>query len=139
VLTVSSSPARQFFTIFGVVVAVVGLISLVGRIMRRTSRRMHGPAERAQGKIVGLDTSTRAPCASREPLAGRRLRRVRRERPALPTLVQFTTTERPQITATSSFGTNPTGPRERHRDRALRPERSSAHPSRDAEPVGRLH
>jgi hypothetical protein len=70
VLTVSSSPARQFFTIFGVVVAVVGLISLVGWIMRRTSRRMHGPAERAQGKIVGLDTST--PGAMRVP--GSRLR-----------------------------------------------------------------
>jgi hypothetical protein len=50
----ASSPAHQFFTIFGAVLAGVGLIFLlVGWIIRRTARHLRGPAERAVGKIVG--------------------------------------------------------------------------------------
>jgi hypothetical protein len=72
-LIASSSPAHQFFTIFGAVLAGIGLIFLVvGWIIRRTSRHLRGPTERAEGKIVGFDTST--PGAARVPGSRARVR-----------------------------------------------------------------
>ncbi len=105
----SSSPAHQFFTIFGVVLAAIGLIFLfVGWIIRRTSRHLHGPSERAQGKIVGFDTST--PGATRVP--GSRVRvstwtSFAGSGPLYRPTVEFTTADGAQVTATSPFGTNP--------------------------------
>ena len=58
VIVLASSPAHQFFTIFGAVLAGIGLIFLlVGWIIRRTSRQLGGPTAQAQGTIVGFDTS----------------------------------------------------------------------------------
>ena len=62
----SSSPAQHFFTAFGAGLAAFGVFFLlVGWIIRRTSRHFRGPAERAQGTIVGFDTRT--PGAARVP------------------------------------------------------------------------
>ena len=66
----ASSPAHQFFTVFGAALAGIGLIFLlVGWIIRRASRSFRGPAERTQGVIVGFDTGT--PGAVRVPGTGR--------------------------------------------------------------------
>lgn len=105
----SSSPAHQFFTIFGVVLLAIGLIFfVVGWIIRRTSRHFRGPAEHAQGTIVGFDTST--PGAMRVP--GSRVRvstwtNFAGSGPLYRPTVEFTTAEGTQVTATSPFGTNP--------------------------------
>jgi hypothetical protein len=105
----SSSPAHQFFTAFGAGLAGFGLIFLlVAWIIRRTSRRLHGPAERAQGTIVGFDTST--PGAMRIP--GSRVRvsswtSFVGTGPLYRPTVEFTTAEGTQVTATSPFGANP--------------------------------
>jgi hypothetical protein len=105
----SSSPAHQFFTIFGAVLAGIGLtFLLVGWIIHRTSRHLRGPAERAQGTIVGFDTSN--PGAMRLPRT-----RVRVSTwsnfvgagPVYRPTVQFTTAAGAHVTATSPFGANP--------------------------------
>jgi uncharacterized protein DUF3592 len=105
----SSSPAQHFFTAFGAGIAAFGVFFLlVGWIIRRTSRHLRGPAERAEGTIVGFDTST--PGAARVP--GSRVRvstwtNFVGSGPLYRPTVEFTTTEGTQVTATSPFGANP--------------------------------
>ena len=105
----SSSPAHQFVTIFGAVLAGIGLVFfLVGWILHRTSRGFRGPAERAQGTIVGFDTGapggmrargTRVRVSSFNTFVG--------AGPVYRPTVRFTTADGTQVTATSPFGTNP--------------------------------
>jgi len=105
----ASSPAQRFFTAFGAGIAAIGIFFLlVGWIIRRTSRRMRGPTERAQGTVVGFDTST--PGAMRVP--GSRVRvstwtNFVGSGPLYRPTVQFTTADGTQVTATSPFGANP--------------------------------
>jgi hypothetical protein len=109
VIVVASSPAQHFFTIFGAVLTGIGLIFLlVGLIITRTSRSMRGPAERAQGTIVGFDTST----PGARPIPGTRLRATPwtgfiGSGPLYRPTVEFTTAAGAQVTATSPFGANP--------------------------------
>jgi hypothetical protein len=109
VLVVASSPAHQFFTIFGAVLAGIGLIFLlVGWIIRRTSRHLGGPTAQARGTIVGFDTSVPGSLRVR----GARVRvsswnNFVGSGPVYRPTVQFTTADGAQVTATSPFGTNP--------------------------------
>ena len=113
-MVASSSPAHQFFTIFGAVLAGIGLIFLfVGWILHRTSRHFRGPAERAQGTIVGFDTST--PGAMRVPRSHVRVSHWSSfvgSGPIYRPTVEFTTADGTKMTATSPFGTNPRPGRE---------------------------
>ena len=108
-IIVASSPAQHFFTAFGAGLAGIGIFFvLVGWIIRRTSRRMRGPTEHAQGTIVGFDTST--PGAMRVP--GSRVRvstwtNFVGSGPLYRPTVEFRTAEGAQVTATSPFGANP--------------------------------
>ncbi|HJS93364.1 MAG TPA: DUF3592 domain-containing protein [Solirubrobacteraceae bacterium] len=108
-LLAASSPAHQFFTIFGAVLAGIGLIFLlVGWILHRTSRHFRGPAERTEGRIVGFDTST--PGAMRIPRGRVRVSTWSNfvgSGPIYRPTVEFTTADGAQVTATSPFGTNP--------------------------------
>ena len=105
----ASSPAQHFFTAFGAGLAAIGVFFLlVGWIIRRSSRRMRGPTERAEGKITGFDTST--PGAMRVP--GSRVRvstwtNFVGSGPLYRPTIEFTTADGTQVTATSPFGANP--------------------------------
>jgi hypothetical protein len=110
VLVLATSPAHQFFTIFGAALIAFGLVfMLVGWIIRRTSHSMRGPTERTQGTIVGFNdtpprdiripgTRTRVTGLYWGLAGGGRLYR--------PT-VEFTTADGTQVTATTPVGTNP--------------------------------
>jgi len=109
VLLASSSPAHPIFTILGAVLAGIGLIFLlVGWILHRTSRHFRGPSERAQGTIIGFDTSD--PGAMRLPRTRVRVSSWNNfvgTGPVYRPTVEFSIADGTQVTATSPFGTNP--------------------------------
>jgi hypothetical protein len=104
----SSSPAHDFLAIAGGVLTAVGLIFLmVGLLIRGGTRRFGGRAARAQGTIVGFDTT--------DP-GTRRLGNTRIRYNAYPGMgaqiiyrptVSFTTPDGRAVTATSRVGSNP--------------------------------
>jgi hypothetical protein len=81
---------------------------VVGWTLHRTSRGFRGPSARAQGTIVGFDTSD--PGAMRLPRTRVQVSTWNNfvgTGPVYRPTVEFTTAEGAQVTATSPFGTNP--------------------------------
>ena len=107
-LALASSPAQHFFAAFGAGIAAFGLIFLlVGGIIRRTGHSMRGPAERAQGTIVGFNDTPPPPAqVPGTPIRMRTWWGISGGKLYRPT-VKFATADGIQVTATSPFGTNP--------------------------------
>jgi hypothetical protein len=107
---VASSPLHSFAVTFGAVFTGIGLIFLfIGLLIRAISRPFRG-GERAQGRIVGYDTSDPtmwrvpgAPVQARFRLGASAFTNDIIYRPR----VVFTTYEGTEVTATSRTGTNP--------------------------------
>jgi len=107
VTVAASSPAHQFVTIVGVVLTAIGLgFLLVGLLIRAMSRRFRGPGERAEGKIVGFDTSTPGMMGRRGSVRVSGWTGFGAQIIYRPT-VQFTTAAGVAVTATSAVGSNP--------------------------------
>jgi anti-sigma factor RsiW len=106
VTVAASSPAHQFFVVFGAALTGFGLLFvLVGLVIRKASRGFRGAA-RTQGTIVALDP--RVPGTIRAPGGkfGFGGWQGSDEMVYMPT-VEFTTADGTQVKATSNVGTNP--------------------------------